>query len=82
MRYFSFGYPTEDGDVVETWSEEDVRKNYYPYWYGKMCEKFGKDHVDATYSFEDCLCDWQVVHWAWPVTSCPWDEWKSNKDMT
>lgn len=69
MRYFSFAYPDEnDGDVVETWSEEDVRKKYYPYWYKKMCEKFEQAYVDENYSFEDCLWDWRIVNWAWEVT--------------
>lgn len=66
MRYWSFGYPDEnDNDAVETWSEDDIREKYWPYWYGKMCKKFGKEHVDANYSFEDCVDDWTVVHWAW-----------------
>ena len=81
MRYYSFAYPIEGADVVETWSEEDVRKNYYPYWYGRMCDKFGKEHVDANYCFEDCLADWIVVHWAWEVTECPWDNWKASKEI-
>lgn len=68
MRYYSFAYPIEGDDVVETRSEDDIRKEYYPYWYGKMCEKFGKEYVDANYCFEDCLDDWTVVHWAWEVT--------------
>jgi len=33
----------------------------------KMCEKFGKDHVDANYCFEDCLDDWIVVNWCMGV---------------
>ena len=68
MRYYSFAYPDQDKDVVETMSEDDIRKEYYPYWYGKMCEKFGQERVDAYYTFEDCLDDWKVVHWAWDVT--------------
>lgn len=67
MRYYSFAYPVDGDDIVETLSEDEIREEYYPYWYGKMCEKFGKEHVDATYSFEDCLTDWIVVHWAWPA---------------
>jgi hypothetical protein len=58
----------DDGEnIVVTKSEEDVRKEYWPYWYGRMCEKFGKDHVDDLYNFEDCLGDWYVVNWAWEV---------------
>jgi len=66
MRYFTFVQPKDDSNEPEyvTLSEEDIRKEYYPYWYEKMCEKYGKEHVDATYTFEDCLYDWQVVHWA------------------
>lgn len=67
MRYYSYNEYNPDDDDVVTLSEEDIRKTYYPYWYGKMCEKFGKEHVDKTYSFEDCLCDWIVVNWAWEV---------------
>jgi len=70
MRYYSTASMDESGnDIVETLSEEDIREQYYPYWYGKMCEKFGKEHVDANYCFEDCLVDWIVVHWAWEVTA-------------
>lgn len=67
MRYFSYNEYDDNGGHVVTMSEEEIRKEYYPYWYGKMCNKFGKDHVDEKYSFEDCLDDWQVVHWAWEV---------------
>jgi hypothetical protein len=69
MRYYSYWYPDLDGnDCVETLSEDEIRKEYYPYWYGKMCEKYGKEHVDTTYSFEECLEDWKTIHWAWEVT--------------
>jgi hypothetical protein len=67
MRYYSFAYPVDGEDCVETMSEDEIRKEYYPWWYGKMCEKYGKEHVDATYSFEECLEDWKIVHWAWEV---------------
>jgi hypothetical protein len=68
MRYFSYNEYTEDPNgLVITKSEEDVRKDYYPHWYDAMCKKFGKDHVDANYSFEDCLDDWVVVYWAWEI---------------
>lgn len=69
MRYYTFVQPVNEAGDPEyiTMSEEDVRKEYYPYWYGKMCEKFGKEHVDTNYCFEDCLEDWRIVHWAWLV---------------
>jgi hypothetical protein len=68
MRYYSYNELGDDGEnLVVTKSEEDVRKEYWPYWYGRMCEKFGKDHVDDLYNFEDCLDDWFVVNLAWEV---------------
>lgn len=65
MRYFSYNEYSDDGGYVETLSEEEIRREYFPYWYARMCKKFGQKHVDENYSFEDCLDDWQVVHWAW-----------------
>lgn len=77
MRYFSYNEYTEtefspdDSSIppalIVTVSEEEIRRDYYPYWYEKMCTKFGKTAVDQTYSFEDCLDDWIVVNWAWEV---------------
>jgi hypothetical protein len=65
MRYFQIQYPDEnDNNIVEVLSEEDIRRDYFPFWYEKMCAKFGKAHVDENYTFEDCLGDWKVVHWA------------------
>ena len=67
MRYYCYNEYTEDPNAnpVVTVSEEDVRRDYYPFWYDKMCKKYSKEHVDKTYSFEDCLDDWIVVNWAW-----------------
>lgn len=66
MRYWSFDYPHEDGyDIVETWSEDDIRERYFPIWYEKMCKKFGEDYVRANASFEDCIEDWTCINWAW-----------------
>lgn len=67
VRYFSFNeFDATHGQVV-TVSENDILREYYPNWYDKMCAKFGKEHVDATYSFEDCLDHWVIVHYAWEV---------------
>lgn len=71
MRYFSYNepgeYPKPYGFYIKTVSEEEIRKEFYPFWYDRMCKKFGKDHVDKTYNFEDCLEDWKVVNYAWEV---------------
>lgn len=66
MKYYSFNEPDDnDGNVVVTLSEDDIFNEYYPYWYERMCKKFGKDHVDKTFFFRDCIDDWIVTHWAW-----------------
>ena len=54
----------EDVDVCEILSEKDIFVQYFPYWYGKMCEKFGAEYVNEKYSWKDCLEDWIVVNWA------------------
>ena len=69
MKYWTICYPdNEDNTVYETLSEDEILQQYWDYWYGKMCEKFGKEHVDANYSKQDCIEDWCIVHWAWEST--------------
>lgn len=73
MRYFSYNEPAMDSDgnvinnVVVTMSEEDIRAHYWPFWYKKMCAKYGQKVVDEQYNFEHCLADWIAVNWAWEV---------------
>ncbi len=64
MRYFSYYEINLD---ILTKSEDDIRKEYYPYWYKEMCNKFGKEHTDENYSFEDCIIDFVIVNWAWEI---------------
>ncbi len=66
MRYFSFNEYSESGGHIETWSEDDIRNKFWPYWYGKMCDKYEQSYVDKNYTFEDCIEDWIVVHYARP----------------
>lgn len=44
--------------------EDDIRKEYYPWWYEKMCKEYGKEEVDKNWSFEDCLEDWIATNYA------------------
>lgn len=74
MRYFSYNEYDPDspladeyGGYVVTLSEEEIRNQYWPFWYSRMCDRMGKERVDSTYSFQDCLDDWVVVNWAWEV---------------
>lgn len=71
MKYYSRNVYDEDHPnlgYVETNSEKEILDEYWTYWYGKMCEKFGKAFVDDNYSTEDCIDDWCVVNLAWVVT--------------
>lgn len=69
MRYFSYHeyYENPNTNTVVTMSEEEIREGYYDWWYEKMCKKFGKERVDENYSFEECLEDWKITHYAWEV---------------
>ncbi len=55
----------DNGGYVVTLSEQQILDQYWDYWYGKMCEKFGEEHVNTNYSRRDCLDDWIIVNWAW-----------------
>lgn len=82
MRYWEIAYPGENDEaIVEVLSDTDILLQFKPHWYSKMCEKFGKDHVDANYSDEDCIMDWVVVHWAVELKQCPWDIWRPSKEF-
>ena len=67
MRYYTYCQPAnEQGDPEYiTMSENEIRKEYWPHWYQKMCDKYERSYVDENYSFEDCLDDWKIIHWAW-----------------
>lgn len=70
MKYYSYNLQADDGsNVVDTLSEDDILKEYYEYWYSRMCKKFGKEHTDSNYSKLDCIDDWVVVNWAWLVNA-------------
>lgn len=75
MKYWSYNeydpdspHADETGGYVVTLSEEDIVKEYWNWWYGKMCEKFGKEEVDKNYSVQDCIEDWVIGRWAWEST--------------
>lgn len=58
----------ELGSCIVTLSEAEILDCYWTFWYDRMCEKFGKEHVDANYSSIDCIDDWAAIHWAWEST--------------
>lgn len=61
MKYWTIAFPGEHGQhVVETWSEDQIIKSYWTYWYTKMIQA-GKGDEATT---ERCIEDWTTVHWA------------------
>ena len=48
-------------------TEQEIRVEHWPYWYERMCKKFGKSEVDSKFTFQDCLDDWVITNWAWEV---------------
>lgn len=67
MKYWTYVEPGDDGvsPVYTTLSEQEILDQYWDYWYGKMCEKFGKEEVDTNWCKQDCIEDWVIIHWAW-----------------
>ena len=69
MKYWSFSYPDlNDTDIVETFSEDEIIDQYYPWWSDKMRKKYGEEYFEKTYCEKDCIDDWVVVNWAWEST--------------
>lgn len=73
MLYYSYNEPDVDanGNMIHniiTKSEQEIINEYYNYWYERMCDKFGKEHVDANYTKYDCIDDWIIINWAWRVS--------------
>ena len=75
VRYWSFDEWVKTDPLMEgssnnivTLSEQEILDSYYPYWYNAMCKKYGKEHVDANFSKEDCIEEWVIIHWAWEST--------------
>ena len=65
MRVFKYNeYEDTEPRLI---TEQEIRVEYWPYWYERMCKKFGKQEVDNKFTFEDCLDDWVIVNWAWEI---------------
>lgn len=56
MRVFKYQDPSGTYEITE----EEIKTQYFPYWKERM-EKVGKGE-QAT--FENCIDDFIVVHWA------------------
>ena len=67
MRFFCYNEFVFDdsgvvGNAVVVVSEDDIRRDYYPWWKEQL-KRSGRNPDD--YTFDDCLDDWMVVNWAW-----------------
>lgn len=71
MKYYAYNELSDNykfENIIVTRSENQIIEVYWPYWYGRMCEQFGKREVDKNYTIEDCIEDYVIVNWAWEVT--------------
>ncbi len=70
MRWFKYNEPTFDdlsnliGNVQVIVSEEDIRRNYYPFWLSAMQER---GVTGEALAFENALDEFLVANWAWEV---------------
>jgi hypothetical protein len=69
MRYYSYHESSieTDEERVVTVSEEDIRKEYWPYWLSLKVKEVGIDRANTEFTFEDCLQEWIKIYWAWEV---------------
>lgn len=70
MKYWAYAEPYHKagilrGERIITMAEEQILREYYPYWMARMVEKFGLAEVVRNYTVQDCIDDWVVVNWAW-----------------
>jgi len=66
MRYYTYNEPPIVPGGTPTQpilSEAQILAIYFPCW-SKQMRKAGKQNL---ISFENCIKDWVVVHWAWEV---------------
>jgi len=63
MKLYEISYPTEDGDVTEILTEDEIIAQYYTYWSTKMIQNCPNEPLTR----ERCIEDWVIVHWATEV---------------
>lgn len=70
MKYWTIIYPGEHGQhVQETFSEDQIIASYFEYWKSKMIKVNKQDLI----TFENCIEDWKIIHWA-----CETDEFGNS----
>lgn len=66
-RLFRYNEPGGVGhsDVEVTLTEQEILDTYFPFWSEQMKRVDKEDAI----SYENCIEDFCVVHWAWEVGS-------------
>lgn len=78
-KYWTITYPGAFGQhVEETFSEEQILKSYWDYWYSRMAEVGRLDIATE----ENCIMDWIVLHWAWETDKFGNDKGTDNGKST
>ena len=62
MKYWTYVEPGKEGkEDYRTLSEQQILKEYFPYWKKRMKE-VNKEHLITR---QNCIDDWVTLHWAW-----------------
>jgi hypothetical protein len=61
MRVYCYDEPSVD--QVQEITEGEILKEFWPWWYQKMVDKYGEGHELITE--QNCIEDWCTIHWAW-----------------
>lgn len=72
MQHYRFSEPRDPDNndytpVDITLSKQEVLDSYYEYWSTRMLKINKLPMVTES----NCIEDWLVIHWAWPVDSLP-----------
>lgn len=61
QRRWSYIYPGENDEAVEEiLTEDEILREYYPYWSAQMTRVGKSDMLTA----QNCIDDWVMIHWA------------------
>jgi hypothetical protein len=58
-----FDGPALIGNEVKEVTDDDILRDYWPWWVKKMVEKYGRE--SPLINRDECISDWVVTNWAW-----------------
>ena len=66
MRYWTCVSPDAKGDpIYNTLSDDEIIKQFYPYWSEKMIQKYGLEVFKRNWSKIECIEEWVTINVAW-----------------